>query len=65
MVRGLPNNATVNQLKIHFQKKKNAGGSIKEVVISDDEKNSARVTFDDPEGTSGMQMILRVNNVAC
>ena len=61
MVRSLPESVTVNQLKIHFQKKRNAGGSIEKVAMLEGGKNGARITFDDPAGTPDL---VRANDIA-
>ena len=49
LVSGLPEGTTQNSVHIHFQKKKNGGGEIKEVKLRP-EKNEATVVFKDIEG---------------
>ena len=46
-VSGLPEESTENSVYIHFQKKKNDGGEIKEVELL--EQGKAIVVFDDPQ----------------
>ena len=49
LVSGLPEGSTQNGVHIHFQKKKNGGGEIKEVKLWP-EKNEAVVVFKDIQG---------------
>jgi hypothetical protein len=49
LVSGLPEGATENALHIHFQKKKNGGGEVKEVKLLQGKK--AIVVFEDIEGS--------------
>ena len=49
LVSGLPEGATENALHIHFQKKKNGGGEVKEVKLLPGKK--AIVVFEDIEGS--------------
>ncbi|XP_046839282.1 N-myc-interactor-like isoform X2 [Xenia sp. Carnegie-2017] len=45
LVSGLPDSATSNRVTMHFQKRKNGGGDIKEVKMLG--QGNARVTFED------------------
>lgn len=49
LVTGLPEGTTENGVYIHFQKKRNGGGEIKEVKLRPG-KNEATVVFEDIEG---------------
>ena len=49
LVTGLPAGTTENGVHIHFQKKKNGGGEIKDVKLQPD-KNTATVVFEDIDG---------------
>ena len=49
LVTGLPEGTTQNSVHIHFQKKKNGGGEIKEVQFHP-ETNEAIVVFEEIEG---------------
>ena len=48
-VSGLPEGVTESDVRIHFQKKKNGGGEVKQVTVLP-ERNTALVVFEDPEG---------------
>ena len=50
LVSGLPEGVTENGVHIHFQKKKNGGGEIKEVTLLS-EKRKAIVVFEDMKGS--------------
>ena len=50
LVSGFPEEATENALYIHFQKKKNGGGEVKEVTFLPGKKE-ATVVFEDLEGS--------------
>jgi len=47
-VRGFQPTATLQSLLIHFQRAKNGGGEIEDIVIS--ERGAAKITFENPEG---------------
>ena len=47
-VFGLPEGSTENSVHIHFQKRKNGGGDIKEVEML--EGGKAMITFEDSQG---------------
>ena len=51
LVSGLPEGVTENGVHIHFQKKKNGGGEVKEVKLLPGKKE-ATVVFEDIEGLS-------------
>ena len=48
LVSGLPDSATSKRVTMHFQKRKNGGGDIKEVKMLG--QGNAKVTFEDRTG---------------
>ena len=50
LVSGLPEGETENSILIHFQKKKNGGGTVERVVMLNEGRSL--VLFEDPEGWS-------------
>ena len=49
LVSDLPEGVSESDVHIHFQKKRNGGGEVEKVIISQ-EKNKALVVFEDPKG---------------
>ena len=49
LVSNLPEGLTENNIHIHFQKEKNGGGDVQEVILFLGNKQ-ALVVFEDPEG---------------
>lgn len=48
VAKEIPPGVTENDLMIHFQRQKNGGGEVESVTMG---KQSALITFEDPEGT--------------
>ena len=49
VAKGIPAGVTESDLRIHFQRRKNGGGEVESVSMG---KQSAVITFEDPEGMS-------------
>ena len=49
VAKGIPAGVTENDLQINFQRRKNGGGEVESVSMG---KQSAVITFEDPEGMS-------------
>ena len=59
VVSNFPEDVGEDELTIHFQKEKNGGGDVDEVVV---DGSVAFVIFDSPEGQNALQYL---NSVKC
>lgn len=56
IVSGFPAHTKLEDLIIHFQRRKNGGGDIEKIILS--KKGTAVITFDEPEGERNYYYIL-------